>query len=562
MATSVVDMQKASQQSRTALLSVSQAIQDAPYGIRGMSNNIDFLTQQFLVLRTTAGGTGAALNMMFKSLWSASGVLIAISAASATVNYLFGGIEKGVKGATDELTKLIELEFEVGITSGTEALREMEIALGLVSNTIDDKLIKSFADIVAVQQKQRMARGMYSDEWILPKTKPDLSEKQLQNIKTYNEFFKKTIEAVEDDFKIKNKSSELTIKQLETLRNSIDLAIKETKYSGIKKDLQLLSIKYQEKINQLTKKGSSETQKENKEAYEAFVNAEEFNNKDISLSTQQQIAQNALFIRKAKSLGLTEIETNLTQKNLELVKELTEEEIKANEKQYDGFKQKLDLQNADKVLSNKELISNYRLLLIEAQSLGLLKEEIDLRQKIAKLLNKEEIAADKVKDMFDTLGDAGKDAIRDMGRMVATDFYQAFERVFNGVNSLFEIMVANFIASLIQMEAAALAAELFGKVAGGGSILLTLAKAIFGFDKGGYINEPVVGMGRSGRMYSIAEKGSELVIPNNRLANNMNSSRGAGGGAMNVIVTGKLKGRDIYLSNKYQSSYETLVRYA
>lgn len=42
---------------------------------------------------------------------------------------------------------------------------------------VDDNLSKSFADIVAVQQKQRMTRGMYSDEWILPKTKPDLSRK-------------------------------------------------------------------------------------------------------------------------------------------------------------------------------------------------------------------------------------------------------------------------------------------------------------------------------------------------------------------------------------------------
>ena len=42
---------------------------------------------------------------------------------------------------------------------------------------VDDNLSKSFADIVAVQQKQRMRRGMYSDEWILPKTKPDLSRK-------------------------------------------------------------------------------------------------------------------------------------------------------------------------------------------------------------------------------------------------------------------------------------------------------------------------------------------------------------------------------------------------
>ena len=40
----------------------------------------------------------------------------------------------------------------------------------------------------------------------------------------------------------------------------------------------------------------------------------------------------------------------------------------------------------------------------------------------------------------------------------------------------------------------------------------------FGFANGGQINEPIMGIGRSGQMYSFGEKGSETVIPNGESA--------------------------------------------
>src|SRR5210317_1317328 len=44
-----------------ALTSFSQVVQDAPYGIRGVANNITQLTMQFGHLQKNAGGTKAAL---------------------------------------------------------------------------------------------------------------------------------------------------------------------------------------------------------------------------------------------------------------------------------------------------------------------------------------------------------------------------------------------------------------------------------------------------------------------------------------------------------------------
>lgn len=63
-----------------AVISFGRIIQDAPYGIIGVANNITMLSEQFVSLKTQAGGTGAALAAMKASIMGPLGLTIAISA--------------------------------------------------------------------------------------------------------------------------------------------------------------------------------------------------------------------------------------------------------------------------------------------------------------------------------------------------------------------------------------------------------------------------------------------------------------------------------------------------
>lgn len=75
---------------------------------------------------------------------------------------------------------------------------------------------------------------------------------------------------------------------------------------------------------------------------------------------------------------------------------------------------------------------------------------------------------------------------------------------------------------------------------------------------GGWIHEPVFGVGRSGKTYLLGESGSEYVM-NNRMANNIIG----GGSAMQNIkveVVGKIRSGDIYLSYKHAESLSNLVK--
>jgi hypothetical protein len=96
----------------SSVLAFSRIIQDAPFGIIGVANNIQQLTEQLGALKTTSGGTGAALRSFFTSLVSPANIaILAVSAVTAAWSaYSLGlfGAKKETEEANDALEKYIE----------------------------------------------------------------------------------------------------------------------------------------------------------------------------------------------------------------------------------------------------------------------------------------------------------------------------------------------------------------------------------------------------------------------------------------------------------------------
>lgn len=63
-------------------------IQDAPYGIRGVANNIEFLTTSFINLQKSTGGTVPAIKAFLSSLAGPAGIIIAVSAVTSGLTAL------------------------------------------------------------------------------------------------------------------------------------------------------------------------------------------------------------------------------------------------------------------------------------------------------------------------------------------------------------------------------------------------------------------------------------------------------------------------------------------
>lgn len=72
----------------SAITSFSQVIQDAPFGIRGVANNLEQLSTQLIFLQQSAGGSRAAMRALLSSLAGPAGILVAISLVTASMNAL------------------------------------------------------------------------------------------------------------------------------------------------------------------------------------------------------------------------------------------------------------------------------------------------------------------------------------------------------------------------------------------------------------------------------------------------------------------------------------------
>lgn len=109
-----------------ALQEFSRVIQDAPFGIMGVGNNITQLVGNFGNLSKSAGGAGAALKAMLGSLAGPGGVLLAVSTA-VTVLTVFGDKIFNTKSKAEELAEATKKAAEA-LESYVDALVGVERA--------------------------------------------------------------------------------------------------------------------------------------------------------------------------------------------------------------------------------------------------------------------------------------------------------------------------------------------------------------------------------------------------------------------------------------------------
>ena len=100
------DFSAATGSATAATMELSRVVSDAPYGIRGMANNITQLVSQLGSASVKAGGLTSALKLMWKSLMGPLGIVFAITAAVSALDYFYGANKKAEEN-TEGLTKSI-----------------------------------------------------------------------------------------------------------------------------------------------------------------------------------------------------------------------------------------------------------------------------------------------------------------------------------------------------------------------------------------------------------------------------------------------------------------------
>lgn len=118
-----------------AMQEFSRIVQDAPYGIHGVANNIQQLTAQFQYLSVKSGGATKALKAMLGALAGPAGILLAVSALTAFGPQIIDFFKGMIRGSEQAKETVEDLN-----TALKENLSLQEKIAGRVSKALSDAL--------------------------------------------------------------------------------------------------------------------------------------------------------------------------------------------------------------------------------------------------------------------------------------------------------------------------------------------------------------------------------------------------------------------------------------
>ena len=166
----------------SAMTAFSRTVQDAPFGIMGVSNNITNLTEQFGYLKNKTGSAKGALSAMLKDLKGFGGITLAISVATSLLlvfgDKLFKTKDKAkeLREEQEKLTQALD-DYVNGLESvsranlkGERSAQKELITLGLLKSQIENtnlSINKRKGAIEALRKKYPDYLKNMSDEKIL-----------------------------------------------------------------------------------------------------------------------------------------------------------------------------------------------------------------------------------------------------------------------------------------------------------------------------------------------------------------------------------------------------------
>lgn len=118
--------EKSSGAAAYALTNFNRVVQDAPYGIMGVANNIDPLVQSFQKLKAETGSTGGAFKALLGTLAGPTGVLLGINMLVLGIQILpdvFKKVSAAIAGTTEKMQKLTAATKVQGIFSNDSIIK-------------------------------------------------------------------------------------------------------------------------------------------------------------------------------------------------------------------------------------------------------------------------------------------------------------------------------------------------------------------------------------------------------------------------------------------------------
>ena len=214
----------------SASLELGRVFSDAPYGIRGVANNIQQLASNlfFMSKKTNEAtgktvGFGGALKKLGTGLWGATGILVAFQAGIALLDYFSGGAKEAAASTSD---------FESSVKSLTKTLEELYVPESDVVTKIEE-YIKLNTKRIGIDKKLKDNFEDLSDvENRLVEVKKNLSEAIESEAKGENDLqgeYSTGVAVRQGIVTLTEEQSKLEKQQIDLTKTSVDLINEKNK---------------------------------------------------------------------------------------------------------------------------------------------------------------------------------------------------------------------------------------------------------------------------------------------------------------------------------------------
>ena len=148
-----------------SVLELGRVVSDAPYGIRGVANNLQQLASNFAFMAKQAGGAGAALKAMGSALMGPLGILVAFQAVIAAIDYFSAQTnkaEKNVKSMNETIAaaasnfKILlraQEDNTLGLEEAKESVRRINSQYKDLNVQLDENGRLTDASVQAIEKK-------------------------------------------------------------------------------------------------------------------------------------------------------------------------------------------------------------------------------------------------------------------------------------------------------------------------------------------------------------------------------------------------------------------------
>jgi hypothetical protein len=247
-------------------IAFNRIIQDAPFGIIGVGNNIQQFTEQLSALRTTTGSTGAALKTFFTSLITpANLVVLAVSAiTTAFTAYQLGAFDSlfATESLSESLKKLNESTKSATANAGVELIKLENLKSVIQDETLSrdkrlravNELIDTYPQLFSLADKEKLLNGDLVTSYeiltkaIIAKAKASIAEQELPNLIKQKEIVDLQLKAKQDLLAVEEESLK-TASRLTSLTEAFTGSEYEQvarKIKPLKEDVEELTLKQKE----------------------------------------------------------------------------------------------------------------------------------------------------------------------------------------------------------------------------------------------------------------------------------------------------------------------------